>query len=296
MSGWTEDPPEEASILVLNPSIDEDGQAYLPLLYTFSFGNGGSVHEKSALVRPFRKILVDGKPIGKISYIFYKEKGEHFVLGSFAYSGKRIMFFPGLVDRRVTLSPEGQRILEKGLVHNIDHLSLEADFRTWHLSLEGKIAKYRRMNTKRVRDDMFLWFVMGIKNVKHLEPAPKAQEIRLTWRSLPEINRRLKVILEAREGAQFPITHIDGDPPTEPYFLNFEFFVSLRRTKEYSPPLTVYDAGILSKSTRDPRGAVRTRAHPVIFGGFDGMLWVRASKVMGSFESNAEFLNAADFP
>jgi len=58
-------------LISLEPNIDKNGDHYLPLLYIFPIENGGSISENSALVRLFKKILRDGKPIGKISYVFY---------------------------------------------------------------------------------------------------------------------------------------------------------------------------------------------------------------------------------
>lgn len=74
MSGWTGEILGGAAVIPLQPEIDKNGDCVLPLLYTFPMGNGESISEGSALVRPFKKILKNGKPVGKIYYIFYKEK------------------------------------------------------------------------------------------------------------------------------------------------------------------------------------------------------------------------------
>ncbi len=158
-------------MIPLKPEIDKNGDRILPLLYTFPIGNGGSISESSALVRPFKKILRDGKPIGKIYYIFYKDNQEYYVLSSLAYSSGRLIFFPGHIDLRMTWAKD-RPILSEGLLHHFDHLTLESDMRTYHLTLlekETQGIKYEKMNTKFLGKAMILWFVMGVQSADKLE-------------------------------------------------------------------------------------------------------------------------------
>ena len=68
---WSGGPIGFASVEI-NPSIvNDDGTTYIPLVYQFPIGNGGSIQPESSLVRPFRKLLDQGNPIGKINFIFY---------------------------------------------------------------------------------------------------------------------------------------------------------------------------------------------------------------------------------
>jgi hypothetical protein len=59
--------------------IDANGQPYIPLYYHFPFGKGNSINEYSALVKPFRKLLEEGKPIGKTAFLFYRENDSYFL-------------------------------------------------------------------------------------------------------------------------------------------------------------------------------------------------------------------------
>jgi hypothetical protein len=77
--GWSEGNGiiGNASLVSLNPLLDENGHPYLPLMYVFPFGTELEVDQNSALVRPFKKVLTDGKPIGDINYIpFMKKMGN----------------------------------------------------------------------------------------------------------------------------------------------------------------------------------------------------------------------------
>jgi hypothetical protein len=296
LSGWTGEFLGEADVIPLEPKIDTNGDRILPLLYVFPMGNGGSISESSALVRPFKKILRDGKPIGKISYVFYQDKQEYYVLGSLAYSNKRIIFFPGHVDLRMIWA-DNKPILSAGLLHHCDHLTLESNLRTYHLTLlekETRGVKYGKMNTKWVGKDMFLWFVMGLQSAVRLEAAPRTQELRLRWHNPADLNRRYKIIMNARGGI-FPVTKAveELDPP---FFINFEFFVSLSRSPRVEPPLSIFHAGVLDTEPLETRKTAVTRSHFVVLQGFSGLIWVRVSKIKGTLKDHVVFMNAHDFP
>lgn len=287
----------EAEIVPLEPMVDATGQPYLPLLYTFPMGNGGSANENSALVKPFRKIIRDGKPIGRINYVFYQENQDYRILGSFAYGGKRMTFFPAMIDTRMTRTPSGQEVLKEGILQHMDHITLDESLRTWHMTLLEKQTRgdrYQRMNSLRVKEDMFLWFVMGVQDASKLEEAPRTQEIRLPWPHFNELQRRHKLLMDARGDSEFVITRVDDEPPEAPYFLNFEFFVSTRKERDYEPPLLVYNAGVLSE-LKDKRTQILTRAHHIKLTNFSGSIWIRVSKITGTLKSHAVFINAGDF-
>jgi hypothetical protein len=292
---WTEEILGTATLTPLPPRLDNNGQPYLPLVYRFPIGEGDSVSENSALVRPFKRVLEKGKPMGTIGYIFYQEAKAYFVLGALAYSENgRILFFPGGIDRRVTLSPDGKEILGKGILHNIDHLSLESNYRNYHVTLLEKgddNARYSRLNTQRIKDDMFFWFAISFKDTSTLEPAPRTQEIRLRGHNLSDLKRRYSIIEKSRGDCIFNGIFVD-DRPQEQYFINFEFFVSLRQSREYTPPQNVRHTGLAPITKfEDQRKMVMARVHPVLLKGFSGMLWVQASKIIGTHDSDSVFIS-----
>ena len=88
-----------ASVRVLDIEWTPEGNPIIPLEYRFPFGMGVSISQSSALVKPFRKLLDNGKPIGKVTFVFFRENGTDFVLGSFAFTD-RIIFFPEQIFQR----------------------------------------------------------------------------------------------------------------------------------------------------------------------------------------------------
>ena len=98
-------------------------------------GHGNTDNIESGLLRPFRSILEDGKPIGQINYFFYEEEGKQYVLGTFCKSQKKILFFPGGYDFQIIKSSNS---LSKLKSKEIDHFTLDENFETWHISLKKK--------------------------------------------------------------------------------------------------------------------------------------------------------------
>ncbi len=280
MSVWSGKALGEASVIPLNPEIDRNGDRILPLLYTFPIGNGGSISENSALVRPFKKILKDGKPIGKIHYIFYKEGQKYYVLGSLAYSNGRLIFFPGHIDLRMTWAKD-KPILGEGLSHHFDHLTLESNLRRYHLTLlekETQGIKYEKMNTKFVGKDMILWFVMGVQSADKLEAAPRTQTLRLRWYKQADLNRRYKIIQDARGGI-FPVLE-SVEQLESPFFINFEFFVNLNPSPKAEPPTRLFAAEVPDSESGETKIIdVPTLASIIKPQGFSGLIWIRTSKI-----------------
>ena len=228
-----------ATMEQLPATYDKSGKPIAWFLCTYPLGKGISSNNDSALARPYHKILTKGAPMGTVAPIFYKEDENYFVLGTFVQSDKKkILFFPGLIHRRVTISPKGEVLLRNGILHHVDHYTLEPDLRTFHITLEEKETKkirYEKRNTKRVKDDMIFWFAISIQRANRLEAAPKAQEIELVCYNKKDYTRRSQIIMNSRGGSTFNVVEVKDDS-SEPYFVNFEFFVSQRQSKDYEPP------------------------------------------------------------
>lgn len=86
-----------------------------------------------------------------------KMKTEIIFLGLLCISiGGKIIFFPGVSDRRLVRSAEGEEILAKGIVHDIDHISLEGNLRNYHVTMKQKEregARYPKRNTILIKDE-----------------------------------------------------------------------------------------------------------------------------------------------
>ena len=270
-----------AYLIALDPLIDEKGEAYIPLMYTFPLGKGMKVSQNSVLVRPFYNVLDLGKPMGMISYIFYQEKEDYFILGSFVYTKRRILFFPGSIDRRLIVSSGHGNLSEKNQM--VDHYSLESDLSTYHLTLENKKidnSKYPRMSTMRVKDDMFLWLFFGVKSAEMLEAAPNTQEIRLKGYNQADLERRYKLIEDARGNCIFNVVKVKQQPDSD-FYVNIEIFVSNKQSRDYLPPDFIYHVGLSSYATwtKEDRKEIPIRLHHVILKGFSGSIWIRVSKL-----------------
>ena len=273
----------ESNIDVSRPHLDADGKPCIELKFNFPHGSTHSTDENSALVRPFLKLLRDGKPIGKITYSFYQEGSEYYTLGSFVFTEKRLIFFPGLKIRKVTRSPDGKNPLNNGLLQNLDHISLENNWRTWHYTLlqkETRGDRYEKMNTRKLDESSFLWFVMGVKSTDKLEFMPRSQEIRISGFTMNDLTRRFKDFMYSRSGSIFPISKIKGEVE-EPYYINFEFFVNLKQTRDYIPPDEVFHLSNLTEETLVNELPINSRSVRVLIGSFSGAIWIRASKLRG---------------
>ena len=161
----------------IEEKLGSNGMYELSIPYHFPLGKNKSIREDSPLVKPFKHILLEGRPTKKIAFTFYAENGDYRIIGAFCYThGKRILFFPGLILSRVKHSPDNREMLHE--MHRIDHFSVEDNVINWHVTLEGKKAKnhkYPTLKTKMISKGIFLWFVMGIPNLQIMEPMPETQ-------------------------------------------------------------------------------------------------------------------------
>ncbi|MGI0044334.1 MAG: hypothetical protein ACRD47_11545 [Nitrososphaeraceae archaeon] len=85
------------------------------------------------------------------------------------------------------------------------------------------------------KDDIYLWLVMSVRDPSKLEVAPMTQEIRLKWHNLSDLKRRYSLIEKSRTENIFNITRVEK-AVAEPFFINFEVFISMKDSQEYEPP------------------------------------------------------------
>jgi hypothetical protein len=289
-------PLGNASITPLEPRVDSNGEPYFPILYNFPIGTGHSIKENSALVKPFRNILNEGKPAEKIVFVFYQENdNRYFVLGSFVNTiANRILFFPGLTFSRIIHTPDGKDLTNEEL-HTIDHFTLQKENLTkWHVtSLEKRTQgiQYSQLKTKKVNDDAYLWFLMAIPDASKLEIMPKTQEYRLKGPNT-DMKRRFQNMVESVEDKEFPVVLINYIPPS-PNFLNFEVFVSNRKA-ELDPPKDVFIIPApISKPTSKDRQNIGSRVHDFSLNESISIS-IRVYKISGSIKYDAVFFSGDD--
>ena len=297
---WNGGVAGKANFIPLPPK-NEHGVIYLPIKYNFSVGTGESLNDNSALVRSLKGLLVDRKPVKKISFIFYKEKNNHYVIGTIILSEKYLIFYPSLLPNKVTESPPDEKTI-KNIPLNIDHLTLEDNWNNWHFTFKQKKdkGKYKLQTrkTKKINDSLTLWFVMATQSLDKLEKMPKTQEYKLVYPNYDELSRRYLEFTEARNQVNFPIIEIKGESKND-WYLNLEFFVDKKKSKDYRQDYpqtsTVYNANNFSSNKDNPIPKFYTRDVHVDLPGFEGRLWVRASRMPGRLEKEGYFFPGDDY-
>lgn len=299
-SEWTGGVVGIASYDIKEPR-NENGISYLPIEYNFQTGKGPILNDDSALVRSFRQLLVEGKPIRKINFIFYKEKSQYYTIGTMVNAIKNLIFFPGITISKVTESPPDEKAI-KDISLNIDHLTLEENWNKWHFTFkeENKKRKHKltTRKTKKINGSLTLWFVMAIQSLNKLEEMPKTQEYKLIFPNDDELKRRYSEFIEARNGVNFPIIEVKGEPKNT-WYLNLEFFLGKKTSENYKDdyvkPPTVYTANRLSSNKGKPIINLYSRDIHVHLPGFDGRLWIRASRCPGLLDKDAFYIPGTDY-
>jgi hypothetical protein len=274
----------------------------------FGFGTGKVSNSDSALVRPFRLLIDEGKPIGTINYLFYRSN-KSYVLGVLCYTpGRRLLFFPGSTVRTPRWYTKGQLDLTKVEQDNpIDHLTLESDLCSYHATLINSNLKRKVLTsyrTKKVSDNLTYWFGLSLESEKILEECPEENDFQFS--SPPQDSqRRVKIVMESRKGAKFHI--IELNPNAEPVsgsFLHFDFLVEhhgghtmrgffrrfprWRSTQDilFAPTTAPTYPPSLKKTISIPN-RVHARRHPVTIPEFSGIVWVVSSVRIGELNGQA---------
>jgi hypothetical protein len=80
---------------------------------------------------------------------------------------------------------------------------------------------------------------MAIPDRGKLELMPKTQEYQLKGAHRKDLERRRELMLDSVKGSIYPVTEINCNP-SSPHFLNFEFFISNRKSKELDLPEGIF--------------------------------------------------------
>jgi hypothetical protein len=274
---------------------DTNGMFEISIPYRFPIGKEESIRKDSALVKPFEQILLEGKPLERVSYFFYGENGDYWLIGSFAYTiARRILFFPGLNMARVKHSPDNKEVLDE--IHNIDHLTLESNLKTWHVSLrekKDKGIKYPRMKPAKISEGVLLWFVMAVPSAKKLEPMPKSQEYiikanKKEANNIEILEKRLGNFFQSRHQSLFPVIEWKHDSPI-PCFINFEIFILIGNKRETDLPDKLFFAPPpLTKPGRMDEGIRSRTGYPSPLDDSISVC-IRVSKIRGSLYQDAGY-------
>jgi hypothetical protein len=176
----------------------------LAITYSADDGTPGTDSDPdNPLARALNSLLDTGRPIQCFSACYLNPlpmaSGIRW-FGTFVYSdGDRLIYFPGLAEMQRGLQTSKGAGPIKKQSFRVDHLSLEADRRDWHLTKKGSTGHVGRYPTTDLGDGRVLWFGLSIASPKTLR--------RLRTRTKVEAHihpndslRRAEVFKNAREG------------------------------------------------------------------------------------------------
>ncbi|WP_148313079.1 hypothetical protein [Nitrosopumilus adriaticus] len=266
-----------------------DNPPTLKIRYSMPEGSGICTDVNHSMIRPFRKILNDAKYPGKITYVFIRDEKKYHVLGAFSHTNRNIIFFPGVVDKRLLNFGEDE-LLSNGIEKHVDHFTLENNLDSWHVTVQEKEfdgTRFKSQKTKKIDENNYLWFIFKISDLNKMDLLPKELRFEL-YESLDEIKRRLPIITKARENGIFQVTELN-DKEKSPFFWYVEFFISKSNKKEDHPKSPVIVMPNKDTKILEGRKKAMMRTHQVFLDGFDGSVFVRVSKVQGTINSHIIF-------
>lgn len=165
------------------------------------------------LSRSLARLINTGKPFSRLSLSFLNEgSGQLRWFGVFA-EAKRTLFFPGFsvafdgIESHRGQAPHARRSFE------FDHLSLEKDRTTWHVTTRGSSDHLGSPRTLALGNGRVLWFGLSFPSLDAFRPVHDRTEIEF---SAPanDASRRREVIMASREQAEFPILSLPDGPLT----------------------------------------------------------------------------------
>lgn len=134
---------------------------------------GDDVDPLNPLARASRRLLDDGqRTVAAIPAILRAAGGDPFWLGFFALTeAGRVLFFPGLANRLEDMTgglSDGRGRFARKL--QFDHISLEADRRTWHMTDEAGRSRQGGGRTRDLGAGRALWFCATASSIADLRP------------------------------------------------------------------------------------------------------------------------------
>jgi hypothetical protein len=169
-----------------------------------------------------------GQPFSRLSKCFFcGPDGVTRWLGIFVHSaGDRLLFFPGFAEEHTQVLAYSESVIRWNQPFHFDHLSLEPDRRTWHLTTPQSKHHLGKLYTRQLGDDRVHWFSMSAAAPSQLRVV--REETRASAPTPPQdVDRRAQVFRNARESAIFQIVGLNTEHPSPraPAFLHFSVVV-----------------------------------------------------------------------
>lgn len=196
----------------------------------------------SALARPYRVLIEQGRSTGRINHVFYSDSTHSYILGSLcnADSG-RLIFFPGVLGRKVAWDTQKGKLPAGAMM---DHITLEPDFKSWHLTVfrEGKKDKQRPLSSRctvEIEPGLDYWFGMSIRSANLLEKAYQRHTFSFSVPST-DIKRYSRIILSSKQRAIHNNTCLPKEDAGDHEFLHFDFLLDQRVNRNMLPMNVVF--------------------------------------------------------
>ena len=253
-----------------------------------------STSESTAFIRPLKRFINNGRPIGHVYPVVYKNKSEdkYYVLGSlchthYAQENSRIIFFPGLQER--TLGWHSKQNLPN-LSGIIDHFTIEPDEKSWHYTIlkkQGKKEKYRLPDNKinEISPGIFSWFSMSLRREHLLESLYRRYNLKI---EVPQdkYNDYVEKLSESKKDTITQIIEQPYDDPSEEEFIHIDFLIDKRESPDSKKLprklcLVPYKNPALVDDLREVPSNFPVRNHSIDIKGFSGKILILVSSHKG---------------
>jgi hypothetical protein len=249
------------------------------------FGKGECRDEGHVLLRPFDRLMHQSVPQEPIKILFVQspetEVPSH-VVGVITYSlGRRIVFFPGLCDRTVVVTPKNGAVVGK----RIHHISVEPDLKDWHATTASSKDHETVGKTRLLMPDLYHLYSMSVRCTKSLEQTPELIEMSVSTTE-KDGPRRAERFRNALEDAEHQLITLDRNFDG---FLNFDFYLDQRKDKvdasykSWLPPESDFH------TLEVPKEEDICKIHSIELVNLPGNLVVKAVWLRGSLKYDAIF-------
>ncbi len=219
------------------------------------------------LSRATASLFNRGRPSQRISQCYFR--GADAVLrwlGIFVHSqGDRVLFFPGFkAPHEYVVGNSHSKEWNKPFV--IDHLSLEPDWDTWHLTSPCSVEHLGKLKTRPLENGCIHWFSASVESSDELRVLRK-ETVVSTEVSEADVDRRANIFQAMSENAVVQIVELNSQYALNavPNFLHFSVLVGPPGFE--SPPSQLlglpYGGQLASSKPADWDGQAPVRVHRV---------------------------------
>lgn len=259
---------------------------------------GVSTSLDSSMARPFRVLIEEGKNTGNINHVFFKDLKYNYVVGSLCYSKtKRLIFFPGIISRKLLWDSDKGDINDSGIV---DHLTIEPNLKNWHITIfnngEKDITKnLSNRSLHKIEDGLYYWFGLSVSSSNMFEKL--LEEYSLSFEIPSDQSKKYnEILLKSKDGAKFHFLSLIEEGIKEDEFLHFDFIIDLRdKNLREKIPHNVTFVPTKPPTTTTELFQVDNfiiRAHPVEIPEFSGVVTILVSKHKGKLTKDV-FIGSA---